>query len=225
VSAREVTRPATGSQPSWAARWLWLIAPLIPFGWLAFAAFLYAGLRVRHRPWVIAGIGYLVVAAVTFALIGNDDPASGGDDSMSGVESAAITVTLVVWFVSVVHALLIRKEFVRRLALRSHVENGQLDRRIAYDIADERPAEAHELGIGRPDLPGAQHAGLVDVNNASAEALATLPGIGAAAANGIVALREDVGGFGSVEELGMVADLPADTVERLRGHVIFLPRA
>jgi competence ComEA-like helix-hairpin-helix protein len=224
MGASQVTR-RTGSEPSWAAKWLWLLTPLIPFGWFAFAGFLYAGLRVRHAPWMVAGVVYLVVTGVTFGLIGNDDPAAGAESSRSGVENVAITVMLVFWLLSIVHALVIRKEFVRRLELRAHVEDDQLDRRLAHEIAAERPGEAHELGIGRPDVPGAQHGGLVDVNNASAEALATLPGIGTAAAHGIVALREEAGGFSSVEELGMVADLPADTVERLRGRVLFLPRA
>src|SRR5207302_685835 len=40
------------------------------------------------------------------------------------------------------------------------------DRDRARALAAQRPALALEMGVGRPDLPNAQAAGLVDVNNA-----------------------------------------------------------
>jgi hypothetical protein len=51
---------------------------------------------------------------------------------------------------------------------------------------------ALELGIGRPDRPGAQAAGLVDVNNAPATALLELPGVDWALADRIVGVREEI---------------------------------
>ncbi len=39
-------------------------------------------------------------------------------------------------------------------------------REEAMRIAREEPALALEMGIGRPDRPGAMHAGLIDVNGA-----------------------------------------------------------
>ena len=38
------------------------------------------------------------------------------------------------------------------------------------------------------------------------------------------AARDGVGGFSSLEDLGMTMDLPGDVVEALRGRVVFLPR-
>jgi hypothetical protein len=40
----------------------------------------------------------------------------------------------------------------------------------------------------------------------------------------VVATREEIDGFASLEEFGVVLDLPGDAVERLRDHVVFLPR-
>ena len=65
---------------------------------------------------------------------------------------------------------------------------------------------------------------MVDVNHALVEDIADLPGIDGAGARRIVAAREDLGGFSSLEDLGMTMDLPGDVVEALRGHVVFLPR-
>ena len=39
-----------------------------------------------------------------------------------------------------------------------------------------------------------------------------------------MAARDGVGGFSSLEDLGLTMDLPGDVVETLRGRVVFLPR-
>ena len=63
---------------------------------------------------------------------------------------------------------------------------------------------------------------MVDVNHAPVEDIADLPGIDADTARRIVAVRDGVGGFCSLEDLGMTMDLPGDVVERLRGRVVCL---
>jgi DNA uptake protein ComE-like DNA-binding protein len=83
---------------------------------------------------------------------------------------------------------------------------------------------AREIGIGRPDLPGARAAGLVDVNNAPHDVLLTLPGIDDALATRIIELRTQENGFSSVVELGADLDLPGDQVEQLRDQCVFLRR-
>jgi len=59
----------------------------------------------------------------------------------------------------------------------------------------------------------------IDVNRAGPELLAELPGIGPAKAAAIVALREERGAFGSVDELADVHGIGPRTVERLRDLV------
>jgi DNA uptake protein ComE-like DNA-binding protein len=132
-----------------------------------------------------------------------------------------------VWGGGIAHALLIRKAYVRRLEL---LEDPALQR---ARLAEERRAYARELARNDPELArealigrsgGFDEAGVVDVNHAAVEDLADLPGIDAATARRIVAVRDGVGGFSSLEDLGMTMDLPGDVVERLRGHVVCLPR-
>jgi DNA uptake protein ComE-like DNA-binding protein len=86
-----------------------------------------------------------------------------------------------------------------------------------------QPALAHELGVGRPDVPGADDYGLVDVNHCPAAALTRLPGVTEDLASRIVSQREQAGGFSSVEDLGVLLDLPPVTVDGLRDTAVFLP--
>jgi DNA uptake protein ComE-like DNA-binding protein len=66
--------------------------------------------------------------------------------------------------------------------------------------------------------------GVVDVNHADAKALLELPGITRALAREIERAREEIDGFESVDDLGVVLRLSADAVEDLRPYVVFLPR-
>jgi DNA uptake protein ComE-like DNA-binding protein len=93
----------------------------------------------------------------------------------------------------------------------------------ALRLARENPELALEVGVGRPDLPGADHGGVVDMNHAPVAAIKSLPGLDEHLAHRILDTRGRVSGFASLEDLGMVLDLPGDQVERLRGHVVFLP--
>jgi len=90
-------------------------------------------------------------------------------------------------------------------------------------LAVRRPALAKEVGLGRPDILGADDYGLVDVNHAALAALTRLPGITDEVAGQIVDIREQVGGFASVDDLGLVLDLPPSLVDQVRDMAIFLP--
>lgn len=186
-------------------------------GWLSWAAFVYVGVRVRHRKWIVAGAIYFAITTVWTLLLG-----LGEGEAEEVFTSIGAILCFSMWAASIVHAFVIRKEFGRRLDLRLRVEDGQLDREIARDLVQTDPQLARELGIGRPDLVEASPGGVVDVNHASAGMLAMLPGIDPRIARQIVGTREAMGPFSSVAELGMVLDLPPDTVEALRPLVVFL---
>ena len=82
------------------------------------------------------------------------------------------------------------------------------DRDQALQLAREKPALAREVGVGRPDQPGAFDAGVVDLNNAPASALARLPGVGDDLATRIIEARTQTNGFSSLEDLGILLDSP-----------------
>jgi competence protein ComEA len=60
---------------------------------------------------------------------------------------------------------------------------------------------------------------VVNINEASAEELQVLPGIGPQRAEDIVAYREENGAFESVDELVNVPGIGPKTLEELREHV------
>ncbi|MDX6281514.1 MAG: hypothetical protein QOH03_2585 [Kribbellaceae bacterium] len=75
-------------------------------------------------------------------------------------------------------------------------------RNQARQIATYQPALARTLGIGRPDLPRQfDDGGLLDLNSAPVEWLATLPGVTRPQADAIVLSRTQHGRFRLVDEL------------------------
>lgn len=205
----------------WRRSW-WVLLTLFPLGLFSWAGFLYAGVKARQKRWFVAAAVYGAAMVAGFALA-QDAP----DDSLR--DTAAGMLLLLPWIFSIGHALATRGSYVERVEL---LESPHLDaaedrleaRRIALEMVEESPVRARELGIGRPDLPGAFHCGLVDVNNAAASALAELPGIDDATARRAVELREELNGFSSVLDFGHLLDLPPHTVDRLREHAVCLPR-
>lgn len=61
--------------------------------------------------------------------------------------------------------------------------------------------------------------GKVQINEASRDELAALPGIGPAMADTLIKLRKERGGFKRVEELEEVPGIGAQTLQSLRSHV------
>ena len=198
-----------------------MIAPLFPFGWFTWLGFLYAGIRAKKPAWWGAGLAYLAAIAAAIALTEIDNDIEGVEDGIG-----YLTMFLI-WGGGIAHALLIRKDYVRRMAM---IEDPALQ---AARTAEERRAYARQLATSNPELAraallgrsgGFDEGGVVDVNHAPVEDIADLPGIDAATARRIVAVRHEIGGFTSLEDLGMTMDLPGDAVERLRGRVVCLPR-
>ena len=201
---------------SWLRSW-WIVFTLNPF-FTNWVSFLYAGLRARRRRWVGYAAAYLAVTVVFFVLTDRPRP---WDD-------IAVAALLASWPLSIIHALMIRREYLVRMDVLAdprlaRAEEEVLRRAVATELARTRPALARESGLGRPDMPGALDAGLVDLNHASVRAIAELPGIDVELAQRIVSAREQVDGFSSVYDMGALLELPAEVVDGISGLVVCLP--
>jgi DNA uptake protein ComE-like DNA-binding protein len=172
---------------------------------------------MRKRSWLLLGLLWTIITVAGWVLaVVNHGGAAGG------------LLIILGWAGGIASSFAIRGSY--RQLVKSPFEAALVgaeqrlsDRDRARKLAAERPAMAKELGIGRPDQPNAQDAGLIDVNNAPASTLTRLPDVDDALATRIVETRAETHGFSSVEDLGAALDLDANLVEGLRDTAVFLP--
>jgi len=177
----------------------------LPFGFGTPVGFLYAAFRCGARrlyAWALMW-AVLVAVGVVATEVGPEDCA---------LDTGGSLFLFAVWIGGAAHALAAQPEYVRRLTSPQHdpvdaARSRLAQRARAKELARCDPELARELGVGRPELPGAQAMGVVDVSHAAAEALTQLSGVDARLAGRLVAVREEVGGFRSAPELGAVIDL------------------
>lgn len=98
-----------------------------------------------------------------------------------------------------------------RLPLAERLRDGQTI------VVPERSAQVTESSTAIAPVESAST--LININTASADELETLPGIGPALADRIVAYRTEHGPFRSVDELAEVRGISPRMVDELRGRV------
>jgi hypothetical protein len=198
--------------------WFLLIVPTV--GLLSWAAFGYLGLRLRRRAWAAAGAAYLGLVVLAFVFLGRSTHSNDWE------VASGTALWFAVWIGSFVHALVIRREALDRLAVDEGPElrRARLQltvRRAAGEIARQQPTLAVEAGIGRNQKA---FAGLVDVNHASVDEFALLPGFTPELAANVVRVRDHIDGFDSVLDFANLLDLPPSLVDSIRERLICLPR-
>jgi hypothetical protein len=151
------------------------------------------------------------------------------DNSTNNSTAAGIgaVAALIPWIGGTAHAAAIRGNAAQRIrpsdGTRLEAARQRIERRAeGQRLASRDPRLAKEVGVGRPELPGADDFGLVDVNHASQEALCRLPGITPEIAGRIAETRESVGFFKSVEDLGATLDLAPSLVDDIREYAVFV---
>lgn len=195
--------------------WVWVSG--LPFGLGAWASLVPAS-QLKRGSWALWGALWTFIALTGWVLaVAQDGGTAGGLLIILGWAGAVATCTS------------IRGGYARLTASSWQADKLAAAERLrerqdALRMAVEQPALAAELGVGRPDRPGARDGGVVDVNNAPAAVLAELPGFDDALATRVAETRAQVNGFSSLADMGGVMDLDGNQVERLREHAVFLPR-
>ena len=75
----------------------------------------------------------------------------------------------------------------------------------------------------RPATPTRSHKNLLDLNRATEQDFDALPGIGARLAERIIAYRQSVGAFHSLDELRQVKGIGSKKFERIRPLITVMP--
>ena len=199
----------------------WILLPPLSIGLLAWVAFLYAGVRARRGSWLLAAAGYFGVLALVFVI----DAAVGGEDWSETLAGLTMFAAAAGGFV---HAIAIRRPFYAAIGGAGEGEYGAALRRleareIGRKLVADEPDRARQMGVGRPDVPEAFDAELVDLNSAPATVIARVAGVSESVATRVVEAREATGGFSSIEDLDLLLDLAPGDVTRLKDAGVCVP--
>ncbi|MQA25922.1 MAG: hypothetical protein GEU94_10690 [Micromonosporaceae bacterium] len=243
---------ATLSWPQIIGLSTWLVFPLLGCGCFGGAALIFIGAYARRKSWWIPGIGYTAVGAVSFVMVGASDPDSLATDLAAGVLLlswfACIIHSCLINFLWVQFIATRRGESLHPApqyyptpAAADHWSGSPYSSAMPPGLAPDpqqyygpgpsaAPVSAEPLSEHTFDAPAAPaHAAVasaetpLDMNTATAEQLATLPGFDAVRAGQVVAERQASNGFGSVQEFGAAAALAPHEVVRIRDLVWCAP--
>ena len=199
----------------------WASVPIWSLSLLAFAPFLRLALtRRRVRDWLVFA-GYLAASITVLVLMSIGGPSDA-------VAATAGTLTIALMSASAVHAFFAfrsvpeaagppaSEQALTTARTRMH------RRRQAREFAGHNPVLARDLKIGRPDLPhDYDDGGLVDVNQVPGDVLVSCLGLTPAESAAVIAARDQLGRFGSPEELSVYAQLPPGRVDALGDWMMF----
>lgn len=204
-----------------------VVVTVAGFGTLTWVAFLVLGVRARRRSWLAWSGVYAALLAAFCVLESMSDP--NGTNLAAGL---ALIPGIFAWIGGTVHVSLIAGGAARRIEDRQrHTEIVPVaaaararikDRARGRELAAKDPVLAREMGVGRPDVPGSEDHGLIDVNHAGRDALRTLPGVTPEVAARIMELRQSMGPFSSAEDLCVTVNLSPLLTDDLREHAVFL---
>lgn len=182
--------------------------------------YLYLGARTGRRRWyalsLVAGVAYVV----GFVLA-----AKGPTNSSTVASDVGVTLLLTVWIGGLLHAAVIwalKLDTISDPGITAERER-ERHRTFGRRMLATDPATARRLGVGRPDLPGSNDCFLVDFNHVPEEFLAGVGGLSPEMAGLIVATRQHAGPFSSLNDMGLVLDLPPQEIDHLQAVAVFLP--
>lgn len=202
----------------------YILVTLGSFGVLSWLPFAHAAARLRSDAHAVRACAYAALATVGLILLSIAPMDASGNPVGEG--STEVTLGVLTLFglmcVGTAQQIRMRREVyglngsrhVRRRSIPvdpaiTRVIQARARRAKAREIVAKDPLMAHELRIGRPDLTrDYDDGGLVDLNSATAKAIAKVCELPAEVARAIVDIRTKTGGFVSVEDIFSLLDIP-----------------
>jgi Helix-hairpin-helix motif len=196
----------------------WALIPLVTLGLASVATFGYGAIRLRSRSLgVCAAVYGLAASAFLYLMDVGPDPSWQANLGVEiGLTSAAIATG---------HAFAVRQRVLDGPTVTAEDRARSALRRRDYSrkLLTDNPQLARQLNIGRPDLPSDfDDGGLIDVNHVPEGYLTILPGIDTALASRIIEVRDAIGGFDSLDDMGILLDLPPQRLDWAQERAIFV---
>jgi DNA uptake protein ComE-like DNA-binding protein len=196
----------------------WAVVPLVTLGLGSVATFAFAAIRLRSRSLGLCAAVY-GSTAVAFLYLVNTGPDSSWQANLG------VGIGLTFTAVATGHGFAIRQTVQDGPVITAEDEaRGRLRRRSkARKLLTKNPPLAQELKIGRPDLStNFDDGGLIDANHVPESYLTSLPGFDSELAHRVVELRESVGGFDSLDDMGVLLNLAPQRLDSARERLIFI---
>lgn len=243
-----------GASLDWRIRhsW-WLLLPILGCSCLGGAGFLYVGLRAKRPAWWIAGIVYLLVGWIAFILIGVFPKESVASDLTTGLVLAVSLGCIVhaclinsswlrwrasytpwyhqqptapppTWSAGTFPPAPPTAPSYQPTSTSPAVSGMAVPTDAYYGNGPAAAPASPAYQPGQPTRPTGQPSDPLELNTATQDQLAALPGFHPERARRVVADREARRGFGSVEEFAAVAQLAPHEFAHLRSLVICVPR-
>ncbi|MFE8700594.1 ComEA family DNA-binding protein [Cytobacillus sp. FJAT-54145] len=204
---------------------IWMLWAIATIGFFNYISFFYIAYRVKQRKWTIWGIVYSIPFIMYMAFEGSVRE----DSLLYNLMFAAIIIS---WFGSIFHVFKIRAEYLIRLEQhkKSRVSQNQIEE-LRSSIQKEYeqnsknvPTQTEKKLAETKQVPVptvTETVNPIDINTASEEEIANIPSLGAILAKKVVSVREQKGGFASLDEFTEALNIKPHVRERIKPFVVF----
>ena len=172
---------------------------------LSFIAFLYIGSKVKHRLWILSGLGYLIATVIVSLDLINFYSVHEG---ILPLVDSVVTLMSLILLLSIAHAFFIRKDYLDRLnnirysnvtytpvSLRTREESGGTVSELESILGGSDAVKERATTI-----PTDESIFPIDINTCTEDELTSLPGISVVRAKKAAAMRSERGGFDSLDD-------------------------
>jgi DNA uptake protein ComE-like DNA-binding protein len=219
------------SRGNWFTRggW-WFFVHVLSLGILAAVPFTHAAVRSRRIGHAIAAAVVLAATVLAFLLIATGEHDAAGR-SVGFAGAIGGTLIVVILLGGLVGLIVVRQQIYGAAATTPTASQPAVTRALAARgrrdearrLVASDPLLARELRIGRPDLPREyDDGGLVDLNSAPAQVVASVCGLEPVQAARIVQARQAAGRFAAVDDVFSWAELPVNVWDQVRDRAVVL---
>lgn len=206
----------------------WMLWTLLSLGFLNYVSFFYISKKVKQKKWFKAGLVYSSIFIVFMFAPDFFTP-----------------IFIISWLVSIFHVFKIRTEYLLRLEAvqASGHERREIDKLketiskeygrhdSSYSASNSRTEESRSVSNKLESQPNKVEYNKVDerkvmerpidINTASEEEIATVPGVGSIFAAKIMVIRSQENGFRSFDHFVQALSVKPHLAEKIKSHIIF----